>query len=220
MDVPIDIIRSNVARALEEDLGTGDLHRELLEESGSVTGSIICRSGGILYGQEWVNETYRQEPELAFEAALKQPTHALNGGMEANVIAEIAVFDPSRAVGMLSRIRDDALTDLNSRIYVAQELVRTHFDFDKVTEIGRMMQPGPRQDYYYYTVMPYWASYQPVGLLNRIHHLPKAHRSYAAASLIRADSLAHVLNAQQIADAERYLTKDELTAVESSLPGQ
>ncbi len=60
MDVPIDIIRSNVASALEEDLGTGDLHSELLEESGSVTGSIICRSGGILCGQAWVNETYRQ----------------------------------------------------------------------------------------------------------------------------------------------------------------
>lgn len=60
MDVPIDIIRSNVACALEEDLGTGDLHRELLEESGSVTGSIICRSGGILCGQAWVDETYLQ----------------------------------------------------------------------------------------------------------------------------------------------------------------
>ena len=66
MDVPIDIIRSNVARALEEDLGTGDLHRELLEESGTVTGSIICRSGGILCGQEWVNETYRQVSNEVF----------------------------------------------------------------------------------------------------------------------------------------------------------
>ena len=60
MYVPIDIIRSNVSCALEEDLGTGDLHRKLLEESGSVTGSIICRSGGILCGQAWVDETYRQ----------------------------------------------------------------------------------------------------------------------------------------------------------------
>ena len=60
MDVSIDIIRSNVACALEEDLGTGDLHQEMLQEAESVTGSIVCRSGGILCGQAWVNEAYRQ----------------------------------------------------------------------------------------------------------------------------------------------------------------
>lgn len=60
MDVPINIIRSNVACALEEDLGTGDLHQELLQEAEAVTGSIVCRSGGILCGQAWVNEAYRQ----------------------------------------------------------------------------------------------------------------------------------------------------------------
>lgn len=60
MDVPINIIRSNVACALEEDLGTGDLHQELIQEAKAVTGSIVCRSGGILCGQAWVNEAYRQ----------------------------------------------------------------------------------------------------------------------------------------------------------------
>lgn len=60
MDVSIDIIRSNVACALEEDLGTGDLHQEMLQGAEAVTGSIVCRSGGILCGQAWVNEAYRQ----------------------------------------------------------------------------------------------------------------------------------------------------------------
>jgi hypothetical protein len=161
----------------------------------------------------------RQDPELAFEAALNQPKHSSNEGMEANVIAEVAAFDPSRAVGMLSRIRDDAITELHSHVYIAQELIRTHFDFDKPIRIGRKIRPV-WQDYYYHRVIPYWALYQPVELLNRIHQFPDAHRSYVAASLIRANSVAHVLNAQQITNAERHLNKDELKEVYSSLPEQ
>lgn len=163
----------------------------------------------------------RQDPERAFEAALKQPTHTSKGGMEANVIAEVVKFDPSRAVEMLSRIRDDNQTALSSQVYVAQELVRTHHDFDKVVRIGRMMRGGGIwQDVYYYRMLRYWAWYQPVELLDRIHDLPGAHKSYAAASLIRVNHLAHVLSARQIADAERYLNEDELKVVYSSLPEQ
>lgn len=60
MEVPINIIRSNVAIALEEDLGSGDLHQELVREAGSVSGTIISRSNGILCGKAWVDETYLQ----------------------------------------------------------------------------------------------------------------------------------------------------------------
>lgn len=89
----------------------------------------------------------RQDPELAFEAALKQPTHSSKGGMEANVIAEVAAFDPSRAIEMLSRIRDDYRTELNSHVYVARELVSTHLDFDKAISIGIMMRRGSWQTF-------------------------------------------------------------------------
>lgn len=63
MDVPIEVIRSNVAGALEEDLGTGDLHKDLILDDSPVKGTIITRSSGILCGTAWVNEVYRQISE-------------------------------------------------------------------------------------------------------------------------------------------------------------
>ncbi len=68
IDVPIEVIRSNVVAALEEDLGTGDLHKDLILDDSPVTGTIITRSGGILCGTAWVNEVYCQiSNEVAIE---------------------------------------------------------------------------------------------------------------------------------------------------------
>ena len=63
MNVPIEVIRSNVAAALEEDLGTGDLHKDLVLDDSPVKGTIITRSRGLLCGTAWVNEVYRQVTE-------------------------------------------------------------------------------------------------------------------------------------------------------------
>lgn len=63
VNVPIDIIRSNVAFALEEDLGTGDLHADMIQDDALVTGTIITRSQGILCGTAWANDVYRQVSE-------------------------------------------------------------------------------------------------------------------------------------------------------------
>ncbi|MCY3883681.1 MAG: carboxylating nicotinate-nucleotide diphosphorylase [Gammaproteobacteria bacterium] len=63
MNVPIEVIRSNVAAALEEDLGTGDLHKDLVLDDSPVRGTIITRSRGLLCGTAWVNEVYRQVTE-------------------------------------------------------------------------------------------------------------------------------------------------------------
>ena len=63
MKVPQEVVSANVRAALEEDLGTGDLHAVLVESSKFSTAHVITRSPGILCGQDWVNETLRQSSD-------------------------------------------------------------------------------------------------------------------------------------------------------------
>ena len=60
MKVPQEVISANVRAALEEDIGSGDLHAALVDTSTLKMAHVITRSRGILCGQDWVNETVRQ----------------------------------------------------------------------------------------------------------------------------------------------------------------
>lgn len=56
---PPDDIQAQVTRALEEDVGGGDISASLLPNSQSVAG-IICNQKAVICGQPWVNEVYAQ----------------------------------------------------------------------------------------------------------------------------------------------------------------
>lgn len=55
-----DYIRSSVAGALAEDIGTGDLTAQLIPAQQSARGSIITREAAVLCGTRWVDEVFRQ----------------------------------------------------------------------------------------------------------------------------------------------------------------
>ncbi|MDA0689434.1 MAG: nicotinate-nucleotide diphosphorylase, partial [Proteobacteria bacterium] len=57
---PIEIIERNVATALDEDVGSGDITAELIPEDKSVTAQLICKDEGILCGVSWAEEVFRQ----------------------------------------------------------------------------------------------------------------------------------------------------------------
>lgn len=57
---PIEIIERNVATALVEDVGSGDITAELIPEDKSVTAQLICKDEGILCGVSWAEEVFRQ----------------------------------------------------------------------------------------------------------------------------------------------------------------
>lgn len=63
MKVPQEVISANVRAALEEDIGTGDLHAVLVDTTKLSTAHVITRSQGILCGQDWVDETLRQSSD-------------------------------------------------------------------------------------------------------------------------------------------------------------
>lgn len=53
-------IQADVTRALEEDLGTGDVTAELVPRNGWAQGQVICREAAVLCGHPWFDEVFRQ----------------------------------------------------------------------------------------------------------------------------------------------------------------
>jgi nicotinate-nucleotide pyrophosphorylase (carboxylating) len=58
--VPYDLIARQVAAALAEDLGGGDVTAALVPSHQQVRAHIIAREAAILCGTDWVSETFRQ----------------------------------------------------------------------------------------------------------------------------------------------------------------
>jgi nicotinate-nucleotide pyrophosphorylase (carboxylating) len=67
MQLPNDI-QESVARALAEDLGTGDVTAGLIPADKQSTATVICREAAIVCGVAWFNEVFRQlDPTVQVE---------------------------------------------------------------------------------------------------------------------------------------------------------
>lgn len=67
MNLPNDI-QTTVARALAEDIGTGDVTAGLIPADKQATASVICREAAIVCGVAWFNEVFRQlDPAVQVE---------------------------------------------------------------------------------------------------------------------------------------------------------
>ncbi len=53
-------IQADVRRALEEDVGAGDLTASLIPATRRATATVICREAAVICGQPWVNEVLKQ----------------------------------------------------------------------------------------------------------------------------------------------------------------
>ena len=66
--LPIEMIQQQVAAALAEDIGSGDISAELIDPLERSTARVITREAGVLCGQPWVNEIVAQfDADLAIE---------------------------------------------------------------------------------------------------------------------------------------------------------
>ena len=59
MLLPNDL-QTTVARALDEDIGTGDVTAGLIPAAKQASATVICREAAILCGTAWFNEVFRQ----------------------------------------------------------------------------------------------------------------------------------------------------------------
>jgi nicotinate-nucleotide pyrophosphorylase (carboxylating) len=53
-------IPKSVARALEEDIGTGDISAQLIDANKQATGTVISREKAVICGRPWVDEVFKQ----------------------------------------------------------------------------------------------------------------------------------------------------------------
>jgi nicotinate-nucleotide pyrophosphorylase (carboxylating) len=91
-ETPKDL-ESQVAKALREDVGSGDVTAELVPPAQKVRGHVITREDAVLCGRPWVEAAFRQlDPEI------RLTWHATDGDRIAanSVIFEIA--GPARSV--------------------------------------------------------------------------------------------------------------------------
>jgi len=83
MRVPNELIAPQVAVALKEDFGQGDIHDSIVDSQQHSEAIILSRHDGILCGQDWVNETCRQtDPSITTnwfvpEGALIEPNQVV-----------------------------------------------------------------------------------------------------------------------------------------------
>jgi nicotinate-nucleotide pyrophosphorylase (carboxylating) len=70
---PSDLAQQ-VATALKEDIGSGDVTAELVPATQQVTGTVITREAAVMAGQPWVTETFRQ-----LDPAVRLTWHANDG---------------------------------------------------------------------------------------------------------------------------------------------
>jgi nicotinate-nucleotide pyrophosphorylase (carboxylating) len=58
--LPLEQVAADVRRALEEDVGSGDLTASLVPATSRATATILCREDAVVCGRPWVDETLRQ----------------------------------------------------------------------------------------------------------------------------------------------------------------
>ncbi|MGB5354842.1 MAG: carboxylating nicotinate-nucleotide diphosphorylase [Woeseia sp.] len=86
-------VQHNVAAALAEDVGSGDLTAALLDEDTAATATIIARENMTLAGQPWVNEVFRQ-----LDARVEVDWAAADGDVIAAGGTVCALTGPARAL--------------------------------------------------------------------------------------------------------------------------
>ena len=59
-EIMAEDIALSVSRALEEDIGSGDISAQLIEATTSATGTVISREKAVICGRPWVDEVFRQ----------------------------------------------------------------------------------------------------------------------------------------------------------------
>jgi len=60
MDTPPEDLSRTVARALEEDVGTGDLTAALVPADRDTRATVITREPAVVCGRPWFDEVFRQ----------------------------------------------------------------------------------------------------------------------------------------------------------------
>lgn len=169
----------------------------------------------------WRNKLYhtlawnlldREEPELAFQIARKQPIPYHGNGLEGDILVDIASDDLTMAIQLLPDVRDGK-TMTSAYSSVGEELFLSGKS-DEAIELGTEL-PVEQRYRYYSRLTHVWAKTKPAGLVRAIEQFPsEAVRSYVALQQIRWNTSTNFFTTAQVQALERYLRLRERKILE------
>lgn len=136
---PAETVTSDVARALNEDLGSGDCTAALVPAAARLKTRVICRENAVLSGQAWFDETFRQlESAIAIE-------WLADDGLAISPDQEICRLDgPARAILSGERTALNFLQTLSGTASRTRQFVDAVAGTDAVILDTRKTIPGMR----------------------------------------------------------------------------
>ncbi|EAR21005.1 carboxylating nicotinate-nucleotide diphosphorylase [Nitrococcus mobilis] len=123
-----DQIAADVARALAEDLGSGDLTAALIPEAAAGTATVICREAAVICGTAWFNTVFAQlDPTVQIEWTVQDGARVpakhilcrLTGSARALLSGERTALNFLQLLcgtASIARAYADALAGTNTRI--------------------------------------------------------------------------------------------------------
>lgn len=150
---------------------------------------------------------YEDEPELAFQVALRQPVPYHGFGLEGDLIRDVASDNLSLALELLPNVREGK-TQINAYISVAEEMFHRGKTDDAI-DLGTELESKDRYHYYLRLSWP-WAESNPTGLLNAIQQFPgTAVRSYVARQQILWNHSTNYFTSSQVQTLNTYLNEGD-----------
>ncbi len=120
--VPLAIIQSQVAQALAEDIGSGDITAALIPADNQSTARLICRESAVLCGSRWFNEVFQQLSQTGTEVVIDW--HAADGEAIENEQCICTLQGNSRVILTAERTAMNFLQTLSGTATVTASYVK------------------------------------------------------------------------------------------------
>ena len=183
--LPADL-QQQVARALHEDIGTGDVTAALVPPSQQVRGHVVARESAVFCGRAWAEEAFRQlDPGVTLD------WHCEDGDPFATGTVLLHIAGPARAVLTGERTALNFLQTLCATATAARQFVDAVAGTDCVILDTRKTLPGLRTAQKY-AVRCGGASNHRMGLYDMV--LVKENHIVAAGTIAAAVAAARRLS--------------------------
>ncbi len=202
----LDAIHLQVAAALAEDIGTGDVTAALIPADASYAAQILARAAGVLCGQAWVNAVFAQLNTDVSVRWLKQDGEAFAAG---TVVCELQ--GPARALLTGERTALNFLQSLSGTATTTAQYVAAVAGFPVRILDTRKTLPGLRLAQKY-AVRCGGGSNHRIGLFDAI--LIKENHIAAAGSIARvlqqmaAAAVEVEIEVESLAELQQALSAD------------
>lgn len=188
------IIRDDVSRALQEDVGSGDLTAMLVDAAARATARITAKEGCVLAGRPWADEVFRQLSDAVALTWLSDDGEQVRPGA---VICELS--GPARAILTGERTALNFLQTLSATATVTRRYVDAVAHTRAAILDTRKTLPGLRQAQKY-AVRQGGGTNHRHGLYDAM--LIKENHIAAAGSITAAVSAARGVNAHVLLEVE------------------